>query len=107
MPSPSEIWLASFPYTTGTGSKIRPVVVLWVDHADSVVAIVTTSAPRTPTDVGLTDWAESGLSRPSVVRLMRLGSVQNQLLKRRLGTLSTRDAAALTETWTTRMRLKL
>jgi len=107
MPSPSEIWLANFPYTEGTSSKIRPVVVLWVDHDDSVVSIVTTSAARTLTDIGLADWADSGLSRPSVVRLMRLGSVQNQLLMGRLGSVSARDASALNEARAQHIRLAL
>jgi mRNA-degrading endonuclease toxin of MazEF toxin-antitoxin module len=30
-PSPGEIWLADIPFTDGSASKIRPVLVLWLD----------------------------------------------------------------------------
>ena len=36
MPLPGEIWLAEIPFTSGTASKLRPVVVLWTDAADVV-----------------------------------------------------------------------
>lgn len=40
-----EIWLADIPFTSGTGSKIRPVLVLWLDGSDAVVAVVTSAGP--------------------------------------------------------------
>jgi hypothetical protein len=29
-PLPGEIWLADIPFTDGSASKIRPVLVLWL-----------------------------------------------------------------------------
>ena len=40
MPSPGEIWLAEIPFTDGSASKIRPVLVLWLDVGDAVVSAV-------------------------------------------------------------------
>jgi hypothetical protein len=37
-----EIWLADILFTDGSASKIRPVLVFWVD---AVVAVVTSAAP--------------------------------------------------------------
>lgn len=51
MISAGEFWVADIPYTNQTASKKRPVLVLWPDAADVVVAAVTTSAPRSLTDV--------------------------------------------------------
>lgn len=34
MPRPGEIWLADIPFTNGVASKIRPVLMLWLDAAD-------------------------------------------------------------------------
>jgi mRNA interferase MazF len=45
-PQPGEIWLATIPFTNGLASKIRPVLVLWLDAADLVVAAVTSAHPR-------------------------------------------------------------
>jgi len=40
MPRPGEIWLAEIPFTSGAASKLRPVLALWTDAADVVVAAV-------------------------------------------------------------------
>jgi mRNA interferase MazF len=81
-----EIWLANIPFTNGIASKIRPVLVLWLDDFDVVVSSVTSSPPRTPTDVLLQEWVEAGLRVPSTVRLSRLDYLEQKLLRLRLGT---------------------
>ena len=35
---PGEFWVADIPYTSGRRHKKRPVLVLWLDGADAVVA---------------------------------------------------------------------
>jgi len=94
-----ELCLADIPFTDGTASKVRPVLVLWVDGPDCVVAVVTSSSPRTSSDVALADWAGSGLRVPSTVRLARLDCLEQPLLFRRLGTLSPTDAQSLRRVW--------
>ena len=56
MPQPGEVWIADIPFTSGTASKLRPVLVLWTDAADVVVAAITSAQPRTTTDVALQNW---------------------------------------------------
>ncbi|HAO79275.1 MAG TPA: hypothetical protein DCQ92_09915, partial [Verrucomicrobia subdivision 3 bacterium] len=68
MPSPGEIWLAEIPFTDGSASKIRPVLVLWLDAGDAVVAAVTSATPRSTSDVSLHDWQAEGLRVISTVR---------------------------------------
>ncbi len=60
---PGEFWIANIPFTGGSGSKKRPVLVLWLDGADLVAAAVTTAPPRSHFDVALNDWKSSGLRR--------------------------------------------
>ena len=74
MPQPGEIWLADIPFTSGAASKIRPVLILWKDSADVVVAVVTLAQPRSTTDVALQYWPAAGLRVESTVRLSRLDS---------------------------------
>src|SRR6266566_3966930 len=62
---PGEFWVADIPFTSGGASKKRPVLVLWLDGLDAVVAAVTSAAPRSPTDVIRTDWKLTGLHVPS------------------------------------------
>lgn len=101
---PGEFWVADIPFTDGSGSKKRPVLVLWVDGLDVVVAAVTTAAPRSPTDVPLTDWMAAGLRLPSTVRLARLDCLEQALLIHKLGNVSAADALQLKTVWTTSVK---
>src|SRR5579859_7754580 len=104
MPLAGEIWLAEIPFTGGAASKIRPVLILWIDAADAVVAAVTSATPRSVMDVPLQDWAAEGLRVASTVRLSRLDCLEQVLLKRNLGRLTQRDASTLKQVWSKEIR---
>jgi mRNA interferase MazF len=61
--SPGEFWLANIPYTDHSAAKKRPVLVLWLDAADTVVAVVTSASPRSLADVPLVDWQGKWFAR--------------------------------------------
>jgi mRNA interferase MazF len=105
-PSPDEIWLAEIPFTDGSASKIRPVLILWLDAADVVVAAVTSALPRSPTDVILADWQLEGLRVASTARLSRLDCLEQILLRRKLGSLSAGDARKIKAVWNSRVQLR-
>lgn len=94
-----EFWVADIPCTDGSGSKRRPVLVLWLDAMDLAAAVVTTAPPRSKTDVVLSNWQVSGLRAASTVRLSRLDCLEQSLLIARIGTISTTDALAIKQTW--------
>jgi mRNA interferase MazF len=94
-----EFWVAEIPFTDGSTSKKRPILVLWVDGDDVVVAAVTSSKPRSQTDVLLLDWEKSGLRVASTVRLSRLDCLEVSLLIRKLGKVSVDDADSIKEIW--------
>jgi mRNA interferase MazF len=94
-----EIWIAEILYTNGTDVKKRPVLVLWVDGQDVVVAVVTSALPRTITDVLLNHWVESGLKVPSTVRLSRLDCLEISLFRKKVGQVSETDAVQLKKVW--------
>jgi mRNA interferase MazF len=101
-----EIWLANIPFTDGAGSKKRPVLVLWLDGEEVVVAAVTTAEPRTRTDVSLEQWKESGLRKQSTVRLSRLDCLKSSLLYHKFGHLSNSDAAMVKQVWQESIQLQ-
>ena len=105
-PSPGEIWLADIPFTDGSASKIRPVLVLWLDAGDVVVAAVTSAATRSPSDVFLHSWQSEGLRVASTVRLSRLDCLEQNLLRRRLGALSSGDAQRIKQIWANQIQLR-
>lgn len=94
-----EVWLADIPFTDGSASKKRPVLVLWLDGLDAVVAAVTSAPPRTRTDIALTDWQAAGLRVASTVRLSRLDCLEQPLFIHRLGQLSSVDAQRVKTLW--------
>jgi mRNA interferase MazF len=105
MPQPGEIWLADIPFTSGVASKLRPVLILWTDAADVVVAAVTSAQSRSPTDVALLNWSAAGLRVASTVRLSRLDCLEQNLLRRRLGALAATDVVQVKRVWAQEIRL--
>jgi mRNA interferase MazF len=39
-----EFWVAEIPFTNGLSTKKRPVLVVWLDGNDTVVAVATCSS---------------------------------------------------------------
>jgi mRNA interferase MazF len=101
---PGEFWVADIPFTDGSASKKRPILVLWLDGLDVVVAAVTSAPPRTATDIALSEWKSSGLRVASTVRLSRLDCLEQSLLKARLGAVSVNDAQVIKQIWTSRVQ---
>ena len=101
---PGEFWVADIPFTSGIGSKMRPVLVLWLDARDAVVAVVTSAGQRSTTDVPLADWKSAGLRLPSTVRLSRLDCLEQGLLIHKLGVLSAADAHQVKSVWSTHVK---
>ena len=106
MPQPGEVWLADITFTSGVASKLRPVLVLWTDATDVVVAAVTSAKPRSTTDVALQNWSAAGLRVASTVRLSRLDCLEQNLLRRRLGIVAHDDAEQLKNVWANKIGLR-
>jgi mRNA interferase MazF len=49
--TPGDLWIAEILFTDGSAAKKRPVLILWLDAQDAVVAAVTSASPRSITDV--------------------------------------------------------
>ena len=99
-----DIWLADIPFTNGRASKKRPVLVLWLDGLDAVVAVVTSAAPRSATDVAIADWQAAKLKVASTVRLSRLDCLEQSLLLRHIGILSAADSQQVRSVWDLRVQ---
>lgn len=103
---PGEFWVADIPFTDGSGSKKRPVLALWLDGSDVVCAAVTSSAPRSVTDVSLADWIASGLRVASTVRLSRIDCLEQSLLIAKIGGITPSDAKAVKQVWANYVQLQ-
>jgi mRNA interferase MazF len=87
-----ELLLVDFPFTVGGASKLRPaLVMLDTGDADVLLARVTTQLQTGPFDIPLTNWQQSGLLAPSVVRVHKLASIAKSRIQKRLGALTSVD----------------
>ena len=99
-------WLANIPFTDGSALKKRPVLVLWLDGLDAVVAVITSVAPRSARDVPLAQWQAAGLRVASTVRLSLLDCLERSLRIHRLGSPSTADARNPKRAWNAHVKLQ-
>ena len=94
--SAGDILLASMVFSTQTGTKNRPVLVVYdIGDDDLVVAPVTSHAGRSAQDIFLNDWQQAGLRLASVARLDKLATIEKSTVVRRLGHVTADDRSRL------------
>ena len=98
---PFDVVVVPFPFTDRRASKRRPALIVSSAsfneaHEQAVLAMITTTTVEWPSDVALPGWQEAGLSAPCKVRF-KLFTLDYTLIVRRLGALSKRDGAAVTD----------
>ena len=95
-----DIAIVPFPFTDMAIAKPRPALALSAGKANetcgnTVFAMITTAAKsHWPQDVPIKDAAAAGLRAGSIVRI-KLFTLDNRLVSRKIGVLSTRDRQAL------------
>lgn len=93
-----DVVLVRFPFTSGTGAKLRPALVVQADSnnrrlTNTILAPLTTTTHRSaePTQLALEAKSEAGkaagIRRSSVVSCENLATVEQSLVLRRLGKL--------------------
>jgi mRNA interferase MazF len=105
MPEFGDVYVCRFPFTSGTFSKPRPVLVLFDLGADVVICRITSVSYSGPLDIELRSWVAAGLEKPSVARLNRLVTAEKSLLTKYLGRLAAADAAVIKAAWNQHMTL--
>ena len=95
---PLDVVVVPFPFTDKRAAKRRPALVVSsaefnAAHEQSILAMITSSRGAAwLSDVALEDWREAGLGVSCRVRL-KLFTLDNTLVLRRVGAISRRDAA--------------
>ena len=98
---PGEVALVRFPFTDITTTKKRPALVLARTTRSPrnrlvTLAMITSQveALRLEGDVLLANWKAAGLLHPSLLRLAKVATVDQQLIDKTIGRLSARDVEA-------------
>jgi mRNA interferase MazF len=93
-----DIVLVRFPFSSGTGGKVRPGLVVQDDHnsqrlANTILAAITSTTRRShePTqlliDLATPEGKASGLLFDSAITCENLATVELRLIQRKIGTL--------------------
>lgn len=97
-----DLVVVPFPFTDSATSKRRPALVISngeifnLPAGHSVMAMITSADNAGwPLDVPISDSAAAGLAAASLVR-MKLFTLDNRFILRRLGRLAARDRKAVT-----------
>jgi mRNA interferase MazF len=90
-----DVVVVPFPFSNQPGTKRRPALVLsgrsFNAGGHTVLAMITTSGHRPwPGDVNFSDHKSAGLHNPCILRL-KLFTLDNRLLMKRIGRLSVND----------------
>lgn len=93
-----DLVLVPFPFTDLKTTKKRPALVLAVVPSKIlptllIVAMVTSqmAGERISGDYDISSWKESGLLHPSKLRLAKVVSLEEDLIQKKLGTLTRED----------------
>ncbi len=100
-----EVYVCIFPFTSGRGAKARPVLVLVDLGSDCLVCRITSVPHQGFLDLALSKWQETGLEKPSTIRLSRVVTIEKSLLKVRIGKLSNEDLSLVRKMWNEEFRL--
>ena len=100
-----EIVVCLFPFTSGAPGKVRPALLLFDLGQDAVVCRITSKPRSGLKDVEIKDWAAVRLLSASTARLDRLVTIEQSIIKRRIGKLSQRDEEAVRRAWNQHMKL--
>ena len=101
VPRFGDVVLVPFPFTNQSTTKQRPAVVVssiaYAQARPDVVLMAITSQVRAPlafAECALADWQVANLLKASVLKPL-LATLEQSLIIRQLGSLSSRDQAAL------------
>jgi mRNA interferase MazF len=94
----ADVVIVKFPFTSGSGAKVRPALVVQNDQNNArltniIVAAITTTTHRNfePTqlflDLTMPAGRQSGLLRDSVVSCENLATIEQSLVLRTIGSL--------------------
>ncbi|MEB3102822.1 type II toxin-antitoxin system PemK/MazF family toxin [Ferviditalea candida] len=88
--------LIPFPFSDLTGLKQRPALVMSSEESQQetrqvICMMITSTVATLSTDYSLTSWQQSGLLKPSVVKVNRVFTINSELVKRAMGELPGHD----------------
>ena len=88
-----DIWIAKVEFEEGTGSKIRPVLIIDGTRCYVLSLKITSHFPRSqfPGEYQIIEWKEAGLMKPSTIRISKQLNLPADSFVKRIGRLTELD----------------
>ena len=88
-----DIWIARVEFEEGTGSKIRPVLIIDGTRCYVLSLKITSHAPRSqfPGEYQIVEWKEAGLLSPSTIRISKQLNLPADSFVKKIGRLTELD----------------
>ncbi len=91
-----DIAVANIPFTDLTGIKLRPVIILKnTNDNDVIIARITSNLLSTPYDFFIQDWTAANLHKPSIIRLHKIVTINESIIRQTIGKLTQNDLQRL------------
>lgn len=97
-----QIILVKFPFTNLASEKKRPCLVLSHTTLNAKVKLVTVAmitsrvdGLQIPGDVKISHWEEAGLLHPSLIRLSKIATIENDIIDKVLGQIANSDLKSI------------
>ena len=100
---PGDVIEVPFPFIESGNQKLRPALVIskrkFQEESGACILVMITSAERShwPSDVFISDWAQAGLKKPSLIR-WKVFTLEETLIKDKRGSLTTTDFKTISQT---------
>lgn len=95
-----DIVLLRFPFTDQNKSKKRPALVLaYTEDNDIIVYRITSQLYDSTFDFKIEHWEESGLKLPSVIRLHKIATIEQEIVDKKLGRINEELVARIEATF--------
>ena len=88
-----DIWIAKVEFEGGTGSKIRPVLIIDGTRCYVLSLKITSHVPRSQFsgEYQIIEWKEAGLMKPSTIRISKQLNLPADSFVKRIGRLTELD----------------
>ncbi|KJS03662.1 MAG: hypothetical protein VR68_00685 [Peptococcaceae bacterium BRH_c4a] len=91
---PGEVVLVPFPFSDLTGVKKRPALVLAdIEGGHEIICLMLTSVQMKSEkyEYNIASWKEAGLLKPTVARIHRLFTLNQNMVHKKLGRLAAEE----------------
>ena len=93
---PKEVWFVKFPFEEDkTRYTQRPGIVLSINDEEACILTVKVTSKLSREnykfDIGLFEWEQANLDRPSVARISKMQYIEKEKFDKKIGTITNRD----------------